>query len=320
MADYFDFEHLSRLSPRDVRFLTRTAVLDRMCGPLCDAVLESTGSASRLESLARANLFLVPLDRRREWYRYHREFRDFLRAELERREPELVPELNRRAAAWCESNGAPEAAISHARAAGDFDCLARLVGRLALPMCSTGRAATVEVWLDWFDDELRLERHPTVARSRSVGAPAARPAGGCEAMARARPSGAASKGPCPTEAASLEPWIAVLRAAMCRDGVEQMRADAEIAVRDLGASSGWRPAALLLLGVAQLLLGEGDCGDESLAEAAEAAESAGATDIRIVALVERSLLAAARGDEAEAEALARRRAPSSTTVGWASTR
>ena len=86
-------------------FLTRTAVLDRMCGPLCDAMLESTGSASKLESLARANLFLVPLDRRREWYRYHREFRDFLRAELERREPELVPELNRRAAAWCEANG-----------------------------------------------------------------------------------------------------------------------------------------------------------------------------------------------------------------------
>ena len=107
VVDYFDFEHLSRLSPSDVGFLTRTAVLDRMSGPLCDAVLGSTGSASKLESIATANLFVVPLDRQRGWYRYHHEFRDFLLAELERREPELVPELHRRAAAWCESNGAP---------------------------------------------------------------------------------------------------------------------------------------------------------------------------------------------------------------------
>ena len=302
VADYFDFEHLSRLSPRDVQFMTRTAVLDRMCGPLCDTLLESTGAASKLESLARANLFLVPLDGQRRWYRYHREFRDFLRAELDRREPELVIELDRRAAAWCESNGEPETAISHAHAAGDFDCLARLVGRLALPMCSTGRAATVEVWLDWFDDELRLEQHPTVAVL-----------GAWVHLLRGRPAAAkrwlsaAERGRVervlPDGSSSLEPWISVLRAAMCRDGVEQMRTDAEIAVRDLGASSGWRPTALLLLGVAQLLVGEGDCGDESLADAAEAAESAGATDMRVVALVERSLLATAHGDEAEAEAL-----------------
>jgi LuxR family transcriptional regulator, maltose regulon positive regulatory protein len=302
VAEYFDFEHLSGLSSRDIRFLTRTAVLERMCGPLCDAVLESDGSASKLESRTRANLFMVPLDRRREWYRYHHEFRDFLRAELERREPELVPELNRRAAAWCEANGQPEDAISYARAAGDLDGVARLVGKLTLSLCSAGRAPTVEVWLDWFDDELRLEQFPTVG---VVGA--------WVHLLRGRPGaakrwlGAAERGKAEgvlhDGSRSLEPWIAVVHAAMCRDGVEQMRTDAEIAVRDLGAASGWRPTALLLLGVAQLLHGEDDCGDESLAEAAEAAESAGATDTRIVALVERSMLAADRGNEAGAEAL-----------------
>ena len=87
VADYLDFEILSRLSAKDVRFLTRTSVLDAMCGPLCDAVLETEGSGRRLAALDRANLFLVPLDRRRWSYRYHREFKDFLRAELERREP-----------------------------------------------------------------------------------------------------------------------------------------------------------------------------------------------------------------------------------------
>ena len=96
----------------------------------------------------------------------------------------------------------------------------------------------------------------------------------------------------------------MVRAALCRDGVEQMQADAELAVRGLGASSGWRPTALLLHGVAQALLGEADHGDESLSDAAETAESAGAIDIQIVALVERSLLAAASGREADAIALA----------------
>ena len=98
IVDYLNSELLSRLPSRQVSFLTRTAVLDRMCGPLCDAVLDTTGSDRALESLAESNLLLVPLDRRRQWYRYHHLFRDLLAAELERREPELVPELHRRAA------------------------------------------------------------------------------------------------------------------------------------------------------------------------------------------------------------------------------
>ena len=183
VADYFDFECLSHLSPTDVHFMTRTAVLERMCGPLCDAVLESTGSASKLESLTRDNGFVVSLDRRRGWYRYHREFRDFLRAELEHREPTLVRQLNDRAAAWCESNDAPEAAISYARAAGDGARLARLVGRLALPTCSAGMGGHRR-------GLARLVRRGASDRAPSdgcrpgiLGAPAARQAGGSNAMA-----------------------------------------------------------------------------------------------------------------------------------------
>ena len=107
---------------------------------------------------------------------------------------------------------------------------------------------------------------------------------------------------------------------MCRDGVEQMRADAEIALRDLGAASEWRPAALLLRGVAQLLLEEDDRGDESLADAAEAAESCRCDGHPVVALAERSLLAAARGDDAEAEALAAQARALVDEGGSASTR
>lgn len=302
--DYFDLEHLSRLQPKDVRFLTRTAVLERMCGPLCDAILEACDSAERLESLARANLFLVPLDPRRRWYRYHNEFRAFLRGELERREPGLVAELNRRAAAWCEAQGALEPAIHYARAAGDVDVVARLVSTLALGLCSSGRAATVEPWLEWFDDD-RLAEYPTVAllgawvhllRGRPV---AATRWLGCAERGR-------SDGRLPDGSRSIEPWLALLRAAMCRDGVERMLLDAELALRDLGPSSRWRPTGLLLRGVALMLTGEPERADDSLAEAAEAAESAGATGMAIVAHSERAVLAVGRGDELAADQSAER--------------
>ena len=107
VADYLRFEILDH-APSDLRlFLTRTAVLDELCGPLCDHMLDSRGSAEVLASLQRSNLFLVPLDHRREWYRYHPLFRDLLLMELERTEPDLTPELHRRAADWYEQNTPP---------------------------------------------------------------------------------------------------------------------------------------------------------------------------------------------------------------------
>ena len=99
VSEYMESEFLARISHRHRVFLTRTAVLERMCGPLCDATLELPGSAASLADLARSNLLLVPLDRRGQWYRYHHLFRDMLLAELERLEPELMPVLQRRAAA-----------------------------------------------------------------------------------------------------------------------------------------------------------------------------------------------------------------------------
>jgi LuxR family maltose regulon positive regulatory protein len=94
MADYLWSELLGQRPPDRVAFLTRTAVLERMCGPLCDAVLETTGSGDVLAWLEASNLLLVPLDRRRRWYRYHHLFQELLSAELDRREPELVPALH----------------------------------------------------------------------------------------------------------------------------------------------------------------------------------------------------------------------------------
>jgi LuxR family maltose regulon positive regulatory protein len=133
IADYLDAELLAHLPDELVKFLTRTAVLERLSGPLCDAVLAARGSSRVLEALEESNLLLVPLDRRREWFRYHQLFRELLLAELERREPELVAALHGRAATWWEANGRPEVAIDHAQAAGDADRVARLVAGQVFP-------------------------------------------------------------------------------------------------------------------------------------------------------------------------------------------
>jgi LuxR family transcriptional regulator, maltose regulon positive regulatory protein len=303
VSDYLDFELLSRLSAKDVSFLTRTSVLDALSGPLCDAVLESEGSGRRLEALERDNLFLIPLDRRRWSYRYHRDFRDFLRAELERREPQAAASLCARASVWCEKNDEPEAAIAYAHAAGDVDRLARLVGRHTLAAWAAGKRDAVETWLGWFDETSDLERHPEIAALEAwVHGLAGRPSASERWLRLAER--ATPQEPLPDGSASIEPWLAVVRATQCQDGVERMQADAELALRKLGPASGWRPSALVLRGAAHLLLGEDDLADAALAEAAEEAESIGVAPSRIVALSERSLLAAARGDEARSGELA----------------
>ena len=110
-----------------------------------------------LEQLEHENLFVIALDHSRSWFRYHHLFREMLQAELERRDPELIATLNRRAASWCEANGQPEAAIEYSAAAGDTDGLARLVASCVFPYYRGGRVTTVERWLARFDDSALLE-------------------------------------------------------------------------------------------------------------------------------------------------------------------
>ena len=143
VSDYMESEFLARISRRQRVFLTRTAVLERMSGSLCEAVLELPGGAATLADLARSNLLLVPLDRRGQWYRYHHLFRDMLMAQLRRREPDLVPILRRRAARWCLDNDLPEEALEYSIAAEDVDTVARLVEKLGVPTHRQGRFTTI---------------------------------------------------------------------------------------------------------------------------------------------------------------------------------
>src|SRR5690242_17249944 len=157
VREYLESEFLDRISGQHRRFLTRSAVLTRMSGPLCEAVLDLPGSAATLAELARSNLLLVPLDRRGHWYRYHHMFRDLLRAELERLEPGMLPVLRRRAAAWCLANDLAEEALEYALAAEDVEMVARLVQTLWHPVYSRGRTATLQRWFGWLEDRGGIE-------------------------------------------------------------------------------------------------------------------------------------------------------------------
>jgi LuxR family transcriptional regulator, maltose regulon positive regulatory protein len=302
VSEYVESEFLSRISRQQRMFLTRTAVLDRMCGPLCDAVLELSGSAGTLADLARSNLLLVPLDRRGKWYRYHHLFRDMLLADLDRLEPELIPVLRRRAAAWCARNGLPEPALEYCIAAGDVETAADLVGRLVLPTYQQGRVATVQRWFRWLQDRGGIGKHPMAAVLASVvSAVTGRPAEAqrwADVVDQWQFGGAPRPDDPPAEA-----WAALVRAVLCRGGVKQMRADADEAVRRFAAEGIRAPIAPLCQGLARILSGDLDGGDASFADAVVIATEAGAPEGLAEALSERSLVAMARGDWSRAEDL-----------------
>ncbi len=156
IVDYLVEEVLKRQPDQIRQFLLQTSVLDRLSGMLCDAVTgQDSGTGNgMLEALERANLFVVPLDDRRRWYRYHHLFADVLRARLLDEQPEQVPELHRRASAWYERNGERSEAIRHALAAGDFSKAADLIELSAPALRRSRQEAALLGWLAALPDDL----------------------------------------------------------------------------------------------------------------------------------------------------------------------
>jgi LuxR family maltose regulon positive regulatory protein len=291
---------LSRLSPPTVAFLTRTAVLDELSGPLCDAVLQTSGSDRVLASLAGSNLLLAEAGHGDRRYRYHELLRGLLLAELERREPELMPELHRRAATWYEAQGLPELAIDHGQAAGDAPRVARLVAALAFEAYAGGRVETARRWFRWFEDQGLVERHPGIAiLGAQLEALLGNPTGA------ERWAGAAERGlgPVPADGA-LDASMALLRTLLCPDGMAGMRADAAAAWAGLAPDSPWRPTALLMEGISHLLGGQADRADPILARAVDLAGEHGAAPAASAGLSERAVVAMDRQQWGEAGRLA----------------
>ena len=293
VAEYLRSELLSRLSEDEVRFLTRTSVLERMCGGLCDTVLGRHDSARVLVTLEHKNHFVVPLERSRTWYRYHHLFGDLLRSELEFREPGSALELSSRARVWCEANGQAESALHYAHEAGDRETETRLLEQLMLPAWYAGRVATLESWLQWYDEADR-QRYPTIA---VFGAwfyyLTGRPAEGVR-WERAAQTSTATRA-LPDGSASIEPWIAALRTFTCPDGIERMLADGELALEQLGPEGWFRPTAQLAVGVAHMLLGDPTSAREALAVAVELSTAVGASEEQVAALAELAFVAIEAG-------------------------
>jgi LuxR family maltose regulon positive regulatory protein len=147
ILDYLSEEVLERQPERVQAFLLQTSILDRLCGPLCDAVTGEADGQDMLEQLERSNLFLVPLDDERHWWRYHQLFGDLLRARLHRTGAARVSELHRRAATWCAKHGLIDEAIRHAVASGDSTWAVQLVEEHVHETLARGESVILERWL-----------------------------------------------------------------------------------------------------------------------------------------------------------------------------
>jgi LuxR family maltose regulon positive regulatory protein len=148
VVDYLTSEVLAHQPPELRAFLLRTSILRRFCGPLCDAVTGRDDSSDRLAELERSNMLVVPLDTRREWFRFHHLFADLLRHELAATEGASLPELHRRASGWFRQAGHVIDAADHAIAAGDLTAVAEIVGRSYALFIDRGQIITVIGWLE----------------------------------------------------------------------------------------------------------------------------------------------------------------------------
>ena len=298
IADYLYRVTLEQLPERTQQFLRRTAVLDQLSAPLCDEVLEISDAYAQLRDLEASNLFLVPLDRRREWYRYHALFREFLLADLHRAEPEITGKLHLRAADWYEANGSPMLALEHLFETPERERAAELMTTLLIPAYETQGMSTVQRWLSTIGDTT-VEAHPSLAVftawiSAVIGdtREAQRWA---DVVDAAPPASAASDG-----ASALESSRAMLRAVLCADGVEDMTDRAQFAVDHEPEWSLWRDTALGLYGEAHLLVGDLDQARAAFAEASSLATSVGNNATIAISESELALLAMDDGQWSEA--------------------
>jgi ATP/maltotriose-dependent transcriptional regulator MalT len=325
VADYLSAEVLAR-QPEEIRtFLLRTSILERLSGPLCDAVLEIEGSAEVLAELQRFNLFLVPLDDHREWYRYHHLFAELLRLELGHQEPALVPALHRRAAAWHRAAGNLDEAIGHATAAGDDGEAAALIAQHWLSYWRRGRRATVARWLDGLPDAAILADPPVAYVAAWIrgysGASKQQTESWLAVVGRDGaegnlPDGVSSEGSLPDGVSSLAFGASLARAALVFDDLGRSAAAGRRALELAGPKSlqfWWM--AQSALGHSLYLCGEAAGTRPQLEELVRRVPAAAQPVAVVLALAVLSLLAGDQDDDRTARALARRAAATADSQG-----
>ena len=271
VVDFLVDEVLEAHDPAMQALMLRSSVLERLCGSLCDAVVEQEGSDELLAALSRVNLFLVPLDDKGEWYRFHHLFAQLLRVELEHREPGLVSTLHRRALAWHRDNGLVDQAIEHALNADAFAEAGDLIATTWMDHINVGRHATVQGWLERLPRE-RVREDPQLLLVQAwVHSFHGGRAAAADAIAALDRLGPLETGPLPDGFSSLEASLATLRGAIpwgdFGSGLENAHRAAELE----GPTSRWRSLICCSLGGGLYFSGQFDDADRWLAEATEVA-------------------------------------------------
>jgi LuxR family maltose regulon positive regulatory protein len=277
IVDYLGFEVLDSQPPELREFLIHSSVLERLSGPLCAAVTRNSHAEQLLQRLERENAFVVALDSRREWYRYHHLFAELLRHELRRATPALMPELHRRASDWYCEAGAIHEAIEHATAAGDFAHAIELITSHWYEFLQRGRQQTVARWIDRLPAETVTE-DPNLCLTRAwLGVNSGRldevdrwiEAAGRAAALQREPAGLPP----------LDSGVASLRA--IHRYMEGNVAAAVAAGRHAleleqgGAPSPWRPVGCPVLGLSLHWHGRREDASQTLAEAVRIAKANG---------------------------------------------
>lgn len=295
LADYLYSECMNQLTEETRAFLRRTAILDQFTPSACNAVLEISTSRGTLHDLEAANLFLIPLDRERTWYRYHALFREFLQTELERVEgSEAVSELHRRAAAWHERKGATTQAIEHLLLAGDLERAGLLVAEVALPMFQRGQATTVDRWLAALGTDVVGRNWPLVVEMTWMTILFGDIVEG-HRWARALSSINPATIDGDDQRTLFMSARAMIRAGMCERGYEQVARDAAYAFQHEPADSMWRDQAIYLWGAACLLNGDAKNAELAFTDAISLADVMDNSDTVILSEPELALLAIEAG-------------------------
>jgi LuxR family maltose regulon positive regulatory protein len=298
VAEYLRDEVLAGLSDDARRFILRTSILDVLTAPICDAVLERSDSAAMLAQLLSSGFPLVALDRTADRYRHHRLVTDMLRAELHRNAPDLEAALHHRASTWHTHSGTREHALRHALAADELGRAEDLVWGDVAPSVEQGSSASLEHWLTRFSDA-QLAAHPRLALA-AAGMQLAYGQGHLsEHWLRASDTAAAG------EADEVRGGIAILRAALGRDGIACMTADTAQATALLPPESPCQALCCLLAGVADHLGGERELARRRLEEGARRA-AVPAPQIHALCLSQLALLALDDDDQEEAARLVTR--------------
>jgi LuxR family transcriptional regulator, maltose regulon positive regulatory protein len=266
IVDFLADEVLGRQPAEIQQFLARTSILARFCPSLCDAVTGSANAAGIIEVLERENLFLVPLDDNRQWYRYHHLFAQLLRSRLAASEPGIVVTLHERASAWHQQSGPAEEAISHALAAGNTARVIDLISNYWYGYVDVGRTATVYRWMRSIGED-QIAANPLAAH---IAAFAAALSGDRESLRRWLPviDAADQEGPLPDGIQSLRSSAALLRSVFGFEGLKVMRESAAVAAElETDPTSPWYALAKGALGQSLYLSGETSAAADLLEDA-----------------------------------------------------